>query len=48
MNEQIKQNFWNKLRKNIMWRDSESGIVERHIDELLDEVIKEIVDGFQK
>lgn len=38
--EQIKNYFWTSLRKNLMWRDSESGLIEKHIDELLDNVIK--------
>lgn len=38
--EQLKNYFWVSLRKNLMWRDSESGFLEKHIDELLDNVIK--------
>ena len=37
--EKILEEFWSKLRKNLMWRDSESGFVEKHITELINEVI---------
>ena len=37
--EKILEDFWSKLRKNLMWRDSESGFVEKHITELINEAI---------
>lgn len=43
LQDRLQREFWEKLRKNTMWRDSASGVIERHIDELLKEVISETI-----
>jgi hypothetical protein len=42
------EKFWLALRKNTMWRDSASGIVERHINELLATAIETAIIESEK